>query len=63
MCKNTFTIQNIFNLLKSILDSEKNNNSNNFVYNSKNMNLKISKLKESQNEKIFLKFYITLTNL
>ena len=63
MCKNTFTIQNIFNLLKSILDSEKNNNSNNFVYNSKNMNLKISKLKESQNEKIFLKFYIILTNL
>ena len=63
MSKNSFTIQNIFNILKSILDSEKNKNSNDFIYNNKNMNLKISKLNESQNEKIFVKFYIILANL
>lgn len=63
MCKNSFTIQNIFNILKSVLDSEKIKNSNYFIYNNKNMNLKISKLNESQNENIFLKFYIILANL
>ena len=63
MCKNPFTIQNVFNIIKSLLDSEKNKNSNNLIYNNKNMNLKINKLNESQNENIFLKFYIILANL
>ena len=61
--KNPFNIQNIFNMLKNILDSEIISNSNNYIYDNKNMNFKIKKLNDDRNDIIYAKFYILLANL
>ena len=60
--KNPFSINHIFRLLKNKLEDEKIKNSQNYVYNKKNMNLKIKKIKNKE-ENIYLIFYIILTNL
>ena len=61
--KNPFNILNIFNMLKNIIDSERTSNSNNYIYDNKNMNFKIKKLNDDRNDIIYLKFYILLANL
>jgi hypothetical protein len=62
MSKNPFTISNIFELLKSRLESEKERNKD-FIFSKKYMNIKISKICKEKKESIFLIFNIILSNL
>ena len=62
--KNTFNIQNIFNIIIKVINSEIASNSNYLIYNKKYMNFKINKLiDDDKNDIILLKFYIILANL
>ena len=62
MSKNPFTIYNIFELLRTRLESEKKRNKG-LIFNKKNMNIKIGKMNKERKEGIFIIFYIILSNL
>ena len=57
-----YSIQNIFNLLKSKLEAEKRRNLYNYIYNKNQMNFRISKSTDKSGN-LYLKFNIIYCNL